>query len=63
MTELKPKAASFWPSTLPQAVDRLLAELSDDLKEEIRSTPPHELCRYHRLPKHRHRFALARPSA
>ena len=36
-----------YPSSVSEAVDRLLAELTDDLKEEIRSTPPHELWRYH----------------
>jgi hypothetical protein len=45
-----------------QAVDRLLAEMTDEQKEEIRSTPLHELWRSRRLPKHRHRFAVARPS-
>ena len=36
-----------YPTTLPQAVDRLLVELTDEQKEEIRSTPPQDLGRFH----------------
>ena len=38
---------SNYPTTLPQAVDRLMSLLRDDLKEELRSTPPQDLWRYH----------------
>ena len=48
------------PTTLPQAVDRLLEELNDDLKEEIRSMPPSEPWRYHHTVGHyvRNEFGL-----
>lgn len=48
------------PTTLPEAVDRLLELLTDEQKERVRSTPPSELWRlHHRLGQYiRNEFGL-----
>ena len=36
-----------YPATLPEAVDRLLAMMTDDQKRQVRSTAPADLWRFH----------------
>ncbi len=44
---MTPEIISQWPQTLEQAVERVIATLTPEQKEQVRRTPEDELINYH----------------